>query len=126
MSDRGSARTAGAPVEFPDQSPGVGALQQLGEGDPGLELGQGRAEAEVDAAAQRELRVDDAVEVEPVGVREGAVVAVRRAEQQQDGLAGFISTSCRRASLVRVRHRPLDGGVEAQHLADRARRRAGS
>ena len=53
-------------------------LQHLVERDAALEPGQRRAEAEVDAVAEREVVVDLAVDVEAVAVGELAVVAVGR------------------------------------------------
>ena len=44
----------------------MGPAEQLVEHQSGLELGERGAEAEVDAAAERELPVDDPVDVEVV------------------------------------------------------------
>ena len=64
---------------------------QLLERDAQLEPGQVRAEAPVHAAAECEVAVGGALEVDVVGLREPALVDVRRAEQDRDPLARFQS-----------------------------------
>src|SRR5262245_3265138 len=60
-----------------------GEAPELLEGDARLEAGERGAEAEVHAAAEGEVLARVAAQVEAVGVREDALVAVRRADQQQ-------------------------------------------
>ena len=58
---------------------------ELGERDLGLQPGQRRAEAVVDAAAEAEVLVVRAVGVEAVGVGEAVGVAVAGGEHERDG-----------------------------------------
>ena len=57
-------------------------LEQRGEDDACLDAGQCRAEAGVSAAAEGEVGVGIAGHVEAVRIGEHLLVAVRRAEQQ--------------------------------------------
>ena len=65
------------------------ARQQLLERDAGFEAGEGGAEAEMDAEAEGDVVGGVAVDVEDVGVRPAALVAIRRGEQQGDLAAGL-------------------------------------
>ena len=72
------------------------ARRELLEHDLGLQPRERGAEAEVDAVAEREVFVGVlAVQVDRVGVVEDGVVAVRRA-QQQEQVGVFRAGRCRR------------------------------
>src|SRR5581483_8656836 len=81
---RGGVQPGGAHVDVPLGE----AVQHLVQGDPALEAGEGGAEAEVDAVAERQVVRDPPVDVERVAVRgEGAVIAVGRGGEEQHGAA---------------------------------------
>ena len=61
--------------------------EDLVERDAPFQAGQGGAEAEVDAVAERQVLPDLAVDVEPVAVGEPAVVAVGRTDQEHHDAA---------------------------------------
>ena len=70
-------------IDLPERE----TLQHLVECDAALEPRERRAEAEVDAVAEGEVMIDLAVDVEAVGIGEFALVAIRRAVEQQHGAA---------------------------------------
>src|SRR5215510_4462088 len=82
---RGVGQLGGLPIDLPLRP----ARQHLFEGHAALETSEARAEAEVDAEAEAQMADVPAPHVEAVGMVELALVAVRRAvEQQQRGALG--------------------------------------
>ena len=100
------------------------APPELLEHDPALEPRERRAQAEVRALAEGDARVGVAAQVVGVGVREGALVAVGRAEQQHHPLPGGDLDTVQRHRPVRDPHDPLARVVVAQRLLDPARDQA--
>jgi hypothetical protein len=96
------------------------AVQQLVERDPALEAGEARAQAEVDAVAERQVRDVVAVDVEHVGIGVATRVTVRRRRDHQDRVPGRDG----RALDLDVLGHPASGGVagrlEPQRLVDDA------
>ena len=72
----------------------------------------------MDAVAEREVRVGIAPDVEGLRVGELRRVAVGRAHQQQDPVAGLDRLIGNRHVLARDSHRPLQRAVVAQALLD--------
>src|SRR5437762_2618964 len=64
------------------------AHEEIREGDPALQAGERRAQAEVEAVPERDMRVGLAGDVEAVSVAELLRVAVRGAEHRQYELPG--------------------------------------
>ena len=92
--------------------------------DRELEAGQARADAPVDSHPEREVAVGLAVEDDLVGIRERALVAVRRRERDQDHLVG---PQLLAPELDVVDHDAADrhGAEHAEELLDRGRDQAG-
>src|SRR3954451_5714700 len=67
----------------------VPTLSQLLDGDPALHAGQRGAQAAVNTVAETERDTGLALDVERVGIIEGAGVAGGRAGQQQDRPTGL-------------------------------------
>src|SRR5882757_11053367 len=63
------------------------ALSEPGDGDFGLEPGERRAQAEMNAMAERDVRVLRPADVEALGIVEGLGVAVGRVHEGEDPLA---------------------------------------
>src|SRR5215475_12520828 len=96
------------------------AVQQLFESNPGFEPGQGRAEAVVDAVAEPEVRPVAAADVEYVGHREPARIAVSRAQAHQHLLVRGDLDAVEGHRLGRHPERGMrDRGGEADELVDR-------
>ena len=115
-------------VTFSNSKPGVelhGSVREVveerGERDPGLDARERGAGADVRAVPEREVLIGvDTVEVELVAVLEQPLVAVGRADADDDPLA---LDDLRLADRGRVRARPgdeQDRRREAQALLDRA------
>ena len=90
------------------------------EGDPGFEPGQRRAEAVMDAVAEPEVRPVAAADVEDVGGREPARIAVGRAQAHQHLLVRGDLHAVEGHRLGRHPERGVrDRGGEADELVDR-------
>src|SRR5215211_2952725 len=72
----------------PDDRPADGVIgdspEELLEHDPGLEPGERRTEAMVDAVPERDVPLRVAADVEPVGITPPALVPIRRGPDQRD------------------------------------------
>ena len=83
------------------RQPDVGKpLDRVAKGDLALQPRQRSAETEVDAMAEREVRIWSAPEIEVTGICKLARVAVGRVGEGEDALA------LRRAACRRTRYRP--------------------
>src|ERR1700728_754897 len=80
---------ATGPLHRSGELVGVERVQHLFERHPDLEAGQVRAQAEVGAVAEREVRIRVACEAELVRRDELPLVAVGRALPDHDLLPGF-------------------------------------
>src|SRR5437764_14727118 len=90
-----------------------------------LEPGEVGAEAEVRPDAERELRVRLPAEIEPVGVGEDGLVAVRRGVVEDDLVAGAHLPAFELDAAGRGAAEIQHGGDTAQERLDRERRQAG-
>jgi hypothetical protein len=97
----------------------VEVVEKGSERDASFEPGEWRADAVVDAAAEREVRVLDSAQVEDIGVGEDARVTVRRARTADHHAAGSDgATVAERDGLTGDAHGHLHGRVEAEQLLD--------
>src|SRR5690606_18003523 len=99
----------------------AGACEEgLGD-DAGFEAGEGRAEAVVDAVAEAEVVVGVAAQVEAVGLREVAGVAVGRREGDHQGGPGGDGCIGDSDIFGGAPEEGLDGSVVAERLLDGCR-----
>ena len=95
------------------------ARQQLAQRDLRLEPRQRRADAVVDAHAEGDVAVVPAIEEELVGPREDGLVAVGRAQEDEEPGVGGNRPAAQRHLARRAPERRLEGGVVPQGLLDR-------
>src|SRR4029453_8639087 len=97
---------------------------ELLEGDTGLQPRERRADAVVDSLAESELRRDVAADVEAVGIRVLALIAVGGPEQQEDAIPRRDAAAVPLDVAGDGTHGVLRRRRPAQHLLDGAENRA--
>ena len=108
-----------SPLERLDVDPQVGkAREKAWNRRAPLRPGEPRAEAEVDAVAERQVRVRLAIEPQLVGLVEHLGIAVGRADAHDDLVAGSNRLPAELEVLVGHAGRELHRALEAQQLLD--------
>ena len=95
------------------------AEQKVGQRNARLKPRQRRAQAEVAAVAECEMRIGIARDVEPLGSVELPGIAIRRADHRQHQLARRDQLAMHLDVALRRPHHPLQRRAVAQHLFDR-------
>src|SRR5262249_33505222 len=102
------------------------ASRELLQRDAALESGERRAQAEVDAVSEREMRLRAARHVEPLRLRELTLVTVGRAGEEQDTRALRHRAAIPRHVGVQARPWACEGAVWRRAASTASGIRAGS